>query len=237
MSIKFIESFKLKYRAWKYQYKNDKGGIQYIKTSVQPGQTVFDIGAHKAGYLYFMLSLVGDSGKVFAFEPQSNLFRYIENLKCIFEWNNVTVEHLAMSDKSGETTLFIPANKVKQGSSPGASLIESVNKINCFTEIVATETLDSYCKQKNIKPDFLKIDIEGNELNFFRGGIETLKEYKPKIIVEIEARHVGEKKVLETFEFMKSMGYVGHFIHGLNRVPLNSFSFEKYQNVNSTLLK
>ena len=231
MSIRFIESFKLRYRAGKYKTKNDKGGIAYIIGTIQNGQTVFDIGAHKAGYLYFMLKQVGETGKIFSFEPQLNLFQYITKLKKLFGWNNVTVEHLALSDKCGENTLYIPANNIRKGSSPGASLLESKNSKNCFTEMVVTETLDSYCTRQNIKPDFLKIDIEGNELNLFHGGIKTLKKYKPKIIVEIEARHIGKEKVLETFEFMKSLGYEGHFIHRLNRVPLNCFSFDKYQNL------
>ena len=232
MPVKFIESFKLKYRALKYQHKNDKGGIQYIKTVIKSGQTVLDIGSHKAGYLYFMITQVGEKGSVFAFEPQFILFQYITKLKKMFKWNNVTVEHLAISDKTGESILYIPTNKVKKGSSPSASVLKSNDNSKGFTEIVACETLDSYCNRKNIKPDFLKIDIEGNELNLFQGGIETLKKYKPKIFVEIEARHVGEKRVLETFRFMEALNYEAHFIHGLKRIPLTSFSFEKYQNVN-----
>lgn len=231
MFIRFIERFKLKYRAAKYKTKNDRGGIVYILDSIKNGQTVFDIGAHKAGYLYYMLAQVGKQGQVVAFEPQSNLYKYISKLKTSFKWDNVSVEHLALSDKNGETTLYIPANKVKKGSSPGASVLADKNSNNCITELVKIETLDSYCLRQNIIPDFLKIDIEGNELNFFRGAVTILQKYKPKIIVEIEARHVGKNKVLETFEFMKSLNYEGCFIHGLNRIPLASFSFEKHQNI------
>ena len=95
-----------------------------------------------------------------------------------------------------------------------------------------TDTLDLYCKQHNIKPDFLKIDVEGNELKVFQGGVDTLKKYKPKILVEIEAKHVGQERVLETFEFLKAFGYHGHIIHGLIRQPLADFRFDKYQNIN-----
>lgn len=232
MVNRIIESIKLRCRAIKYKTQNDKGGIVYINNAIKPGQTVFDIGAHKAGYLYFMLNQVGEKGKVVAFEPQTILFHYITKLEKLFGWKNVTVEHLALSDRTGETTLYIPTNKVKKGSSPGASVLKSKNDNNSFTEIVAVETLDSYCTRQNIVPDFLKIDIEGNELNLFHGGINILQKYKPKIIVEIEARHAGKEKVLETFKFMKSLDYEGCFIHGLNRIPLNSFSFEKYQNLN-----
>ena len=72
--------------------------------------------------------------------------------------------------------------------------------------------------------------MEGNELRIFKGGVETLKKFKPKILVEIEARHVGKEKVLETKQFLQDLGYKGKFIMGLERIPVSEFSFEKHQN-------
>lgn len=229
--MKLIEFVKLLHRAYKYKYKNDKGGIAYIIAAVEKGQTVLDIGAHKAGYLYFMLKQVGPAGRVFAFEPQSKLFQYIKHMKGLFRWENVSIEHLALSDAAGLATLYIPANKKSKTSSPGATIaVLKESSGIAATEKVITETLDAYCTRNNIQPSFLKVDVEGNELRIFQGGIDTLKKFRPKILVEIEERHVGKEKVLETFMFMESLGYKGQVIHGMDRVPLANFSFEKYQN-------
>lgn len=229
--MKQIEWIKLRLRANKYKNKEDKGGIAYLIASIQPGQTVLDIGSHKAGYLYWMVKHTGNQGKIFAFEPQSNLYNYIKRIKDLFNWDNVTIEHLALSNTQGTVTLYIPANKVSKGTSPGATLIEHKEQTDFnTTETVRTQTLDSYCSQYNIKPDFLKIDVEGNELNIFKGGADTLKKFKPKILVEIEARHIGREKVLETFAFLKALGYKGQIIHQFNRIPLENFDFEKHQN-------
>ena len=231
--MKLIEHLKLYWRANKYRTKNDIGGIAYINATIKPGQTALDIGAHKAGYLYFILKQVGDKGKVFAFEPQHNLYEYIKKIKHLFKWDNVTIEHLALSDTLGSVTLYIPSNKVNDVSSPGATIVEQKGSQNFGrTENISTETLDAYCERMHIKPDFLKIDVEGNELNIFKGGVEILKKYKPKILVEIEARHIGQAKVLETFTFMESLQYAGFVVQGLNRIPLTEFSFEKHQNTN-----
>ena len=230
--MKIIDNLKLVYRALQYKHKYDKGGIAYILNTVKKGQTVLDIGAHKAGYLYFIKQKVTASGKVYAFEPQSILYRYIIHIKKEFSWTNVEVEHLALSDAPGKVTLYIPSHKKEANtSSPGATIFEgAISGAIQDTEEVTTETLDAYCDRKNIRPDFLKIDVEGNELRIFKGGVNTLKKYKPKIIVEIEARHVGEKQVLETFSFLENLGYTGKFICGTKNYPLKEFSFPLYQN-------
>lgn len=230
MDMKLIESLKIKYRANKYKYRTDQGGISYLHAVIKKGQTVFDIGAHKAGYLYFMVKLAGDEGNVFAFEPQSNLYQYIKKSKLLFKWDHVTIEHLALSDAAGTTTLFIPTNKVSKGSSPGATIVGPNISGMGITEDVSTETLDAYCHRHNLKPDFLKIDVEGNELKIFQGGVEVLNQYKPKILVEIEARHIGQEQAKETFRFLESLNYRGHFILGKERLPLTKFSFDQYQN-------
>jgi FkbM family methyltransferase len=229
--MKFIEGIKLRHRANKYRNKDDKGGIAYILSAIKQGQTVLDIGAHKAGYLYYMQKLVGNQGKVYAFEPQSTLYQYIIKIKNLFKWDNVSIEHLALSDQAGKVTLYIPTNKVSKASSPGATIVEHTDRTDFgATEEVPTESLDAYCSRHNIQPAFLKIDVEGNELRIFRGGVDTITKYKPKILVEIEARHVGQEQVLETFAYMQALGYTGQFLHGTDRIPLTEFSFDKYQN-------
>jgi FkbM family methyltransferase len=232
--MKWIENFKLKLRANKYKNKDDIGGVDYLFKTIKPGQTVLDIGAHKGGYLYLMLQLIGKNGSIVAFEPQSLLFNYISKMKRILNWENVTIEHIALSDTETETTLFIPTNNVSSKSAPGATILNNRERNDIgFTEKVDTDSLDHYCSTHNVAPDFLKIDVEGNELNIFKGGMVTLSKHKPRIIVECDAGYVGEAQVLETFALLQSIGYTGSFINGSERLPLTQFNFESYQNRNS----
>ena len=213
-----------------YRTKTDKGGIAFVHAVVAPGQTVLDVGAHKAAYSYTLLQCIGASGKLYAFEPQSNLYQYIQGLKQQFGWKNMTIEHLALSDQTGSVTLHIPTNTVKGGSSPGATIVEGYHADTAKTETVAMDTLDSYCEKHQIRPDFIKIDVEGNELKVFKGGVGVLQKYKPKILVEIEARHIGQAQVLETMRFLESLGYAGYCLQGFEHLPLSQFSFEHHQN-------
>lgn len=229
--MKIFESVKLWSRAGRYRYKLDKGGIDYIVSTVKPGQTVIDIGAHKGGYLYFFQRLTGPKGRVYAFEPQKLLFNYLCRLRDIMHWKNVVIENTALSDENGTAVLKIPARSAGIFSSPGASIAKEMKpSSHLIHEMVLTETLDNYCEKMNIEPDFLKIDVEGNELQVLRGGVKTIKKCLPHFHIEIEERHAGREKLENTFSFFKELGYDGKFIQGAELNSLSTFSLEKHQN-------
>ena len=228
-----MEKIRLQLRAEKYRSKEDRGGIEYILTTVKKGDTVFDIGAHKGGYLYFFQQQIGQTGTVFAFEPQSLLNSYLISLQTLLKWENVCIEHSAISDYSGKAILSIPHNKGKR-SSPCATIIQSQMDFTIRKkEEVDTITLDDYCRKHRIHPDFLKVDVEGNELSVFKGAREILTQYRPKILFECEARFIGEQKIFETFLFLQHLGYKGSFIEDTLRKPINEFSLAYHQNISS----
>ncbi|MRX47390.1 FkbM family methyltransferase [Pedobacter puniceum] len=231
--MNFLHQLNLKFRAFRYQNKTDKGGIKYILENVKVGDTVLDIGAHKGGYLYFIKKQIGEKGKVYAFEPQISLFNYLVKLKAYLGWNNVFINNVALSNTKDILTLRIPIKGSKK-SSPGASLIDIFNKEQeVLEQKIQTLTLDEYCQTNHISPKLLKIDVEGNELEVLLGGIETLKKYSPKLIIESEERHVGQEKVKQVFNFLQDLGYKGFFIKDTEFLPLVDFSFEKHQNFNN----
>jgi FkbM family methyltransferase len=224
-----FEKVKLQHRAEKYLYKEDRGGITYLRRTVQKGDIVFDIGAHKAGYLYFFLEQLGETGKIFAFEPQSILYKYLLKLKKIFNWKNVVLESSAVSDQSGKAVLCVPYNSGRL-SSPCATIIESHTHFDFrLREEVNTVSLDEYCRRYCIFPDFLKIDVEGNELSVLKGAKQVLQIAKPKILFECEARFVGAEKVLETLCFLEQAGYQGYFIMGGEMLPIEDFDLSIHQ--------
>jgi FkbM family methyltransferase len=229
------EKIKLQRRAEKYRRKEDSGGIAYIRNTIKKNDTVFDIGAHKAGYLYFFIEQLAHSGSVIAFEPQPILFNYLQKLKHLFYWPNVRIESFAVSDKVGKALLYIPYNHGRP-SSPCATIIENRLPFRYqLTEEVNTISIDAYCKQHNMVPDFLKIDVEGNELLVFQGAKEILQTRKPPILFECEKRFVGTETMSQTFAFLISLGYNGYFIMGSNMLPLSEFDPIKHQDINGRI--
>jgi hypothetical protein len=75
------------------------------------------------------------------------------------------------------------------------------------TEVVDLITLDSYVKNKEIKKiDFIKIDVDGGEYEIIMGAINTLKKFKPFILIELSSREFKDQSI-KIINLFKSWGY------------------------------
>ncbi|HLL44718.1 MAG TPA: FkbM family methyltransferase [Segetibacter sp.] len=226
--MKWIDKFKLARVLKKYRKKVNANEAAYLTSAIKAGQTVFDIGAHMGAYTYFLQQAVGKTGFVHAFEPQAKLYSQLLINKELLQWHNITINHLALSDSKGSATLNVPSYKGK-ADTEGASLLIHSDRSLYTTENVATESLDNYCKPKSLAPAFLKIDVEGNELKVLQGGIETIKNFSPKILIEIEARHSSEEQANAAFKILTDLGYQGSFTFDGRKTPLSLFRFDVHQ--------
>lgn len=227
--VRWLNYITLLHRAYRYKYKHDIGGIHFLLQHLKQGDTVLDVGAHKGGYLYWMQKQIGKSGKAVAFEPQIKLYNHLQNLKADFKWCNVTIENMALDNTAAHKQLFIPTTQ-HDGSSPGARLISDEAANGGLVQSIATTTLDQYCLQQQLYPHFLKIDVEGNEWNVLKGAEDILTTCRPNILIEVEARHVGEDVAQKTLEWLEHRGYEGYCLAGKQMLPLKEFAFNQHQN-------
>ncbi len=136
--------------------------------------TLFDIGANTGAYLGELTQVFAQTNyKVHSFEPsQSSLAK----LKAKFSANkSVIIVNKAISSKSGTAVLF--SDRETSGM---ASLVKrDLGYLNIdhgkTEETVATSTIDEYCQQNKLeRVDFIKLDIEGFELEAFKGAKKQL---------------------------------------------------------------
>ena len=219
-------SLSLFYRAWRYRLRLDTAEISYIRNFLKTGMTAIDIGAHKGGYLYWIRQAVGAEGKVVAFEPQPILFGYLKTATTGFK--NLTVENLAVSAEKGKLTLFVPQHGSK--TSPGATLNSAKpNEIDCTEIKVQVVTLDEYCAKHDLHPNLIKIDVEGFELEVFKGAKDILTNQKPVLIFECEQRHLHNTTMQTVFEYLGSFGYKGFFFEHKQLRPVAEFDLHTHQ--------
>ncbi|MBY0314988.1 MAG: FkbM family methyltransferase [Bdellovibrionales bacterium] len=135
----------------------------------EPGMRVLDIGAN-VGYFSLLLSAkVESQGKVFSFEPHPEIFQKLKHN--ISKTDNCTLHNIALSNKAGDSVLFIPKDFAKN---EGVASLEAQKDSECLK--IRTQTLDEVFKSEKI--DLIKIDVEGHELAVFEGGHRVLSETK-----------------------------------------------------------
>ncbi len=195
LKIKFFLNFGLEKEA-KYLKKNFK----FTNSA--------DIGSN-AGYYSNMLIKI--SNKVFSFEP---IKYHCINQKKIFKKMNVKILNLGLGNKRDKKRLFIPRN-----NDPEASFINK--RKNFASTFVNLERGDYVFGNKKI--DFIKIDVEGYELDVLRGLKSQIQNYKPLLLVEIEKRH--NKNYLRVFKFLYNYNYNVYYLtekNKLEEIPIKS---------------
>lgn len=225
-----INKLKFLYRAYRYKYLIDTPEIKYLIANLSSGDIGVDIGSHKGGYLYWFRNRVGKTGKVYAFEPQTKLYRYLTQVVSWFGYENVIVENKGISSEIGKINFYIPPTN--SGSSPGARIdFEEKETIVDSTNIIEITTLDKYFLENEIIPQLIKIDVEGHEKNVILGGVELLKKYHPRIILECENRHLIDYNIFSVFDLLTEIGYQGFFFDGAKMNSITEFDLDKNQKV------
>jgi FkbM family methyltransferase len=194
----FLNSFHHK-GYWFFGRVRENATMRMLAKCIAAGDTVVEIGGHIGFVSQHLSQLVGRSGRVIVFEPGSNNLPYIrENLRNL---PNVTLVEVAVSDKCG-TAIFYEDNITGQNNSllPNYENAEAVAKAHGLRlkkniAIVPVTTLDAYVQAHNLCPDFIKIDIEGWELNALLGGASTLINVRG-LMVEVTRNHSAVASLL-----------------------------------------
>ena len=138
------------------------------------GMTVFDLGAQAGFYTLFFSSLVGPSGRVFAFEPcpfeSQHLLRHIE----INQLSNVTVLTVAIANRSGFSRFSIRGGQTQNSLSAEA-------ESPLLVPIISMDALDLP------PPDLVKLDIEGGESDALLGARRILTGSRPVIFLALHS--------------------------------------------------
>ena len=211
------DKLSLMFRAWRYRYRLDRAEISYLLQHLKSGDTAVDIGAHKGGYSYWMLRAVGKAGRVYAFEPQPALARYLYKIKALFQFDNFFPNHCGLSSAVGELTLSVPGSD----ASPGASFEPGLLRGTQQSHLVKVDTLDHFFNAlPEVKIAFIKCDVEGHELEVFRGGEHILRTHRPLLMFECEERHHLRYRSQDVFDFLIGLGYSGSFFYRGKLEPL-----------------
>lgn len=181
---------------------------KFLTRSLPIGGVFIDVGSNIGLHALTAADMVGEKGKVIAFEPFSTNF---EKLKIHLRLNHqfqICAEKIALSDGIQSLTLKYDAREKNLG------MASAHQEKYTHSETVPCTSLDLYLQEKQLgQIDAIKLDIEGNELKALRGMKESLKRYKPKLLVEILDAKVGQLPKADPVSlFLSELGYQVFFV-------------------------
>jgi FkbM family methyltransferase len=158
--------------------------LAFVEAYVKPGMTVLDLGAHHGLYTLLASKRVGVTGKVFAFEPSPRERKSLRRHLFLNHCRNVTVESMALGKENAEVDLYV----VEEWAAGCNSLRPPDVSAKTTRTPVQVTRLDDWLNKHEIGPvSFVKLDVEGAELDALRGAEGFLaRTPRPVILAEIQ---------------------------------------------------
>lgn len=171
------------------------------KSLLNEGDICIDGGANFGWHTLIMANLVGNTGKVYSFEPLRIIFQQL-NANIFFNGlDNVYTYNLALGNETG--IVGLPKLDIHTTDIKNYGETSVQNEIDEFSNIIKLDNLLNTFDINNIK--LIKIDVQGSELPFLKGAKSYISIFRPYLFIEIES-----------FRF-KDFGYTEQdLIHYLN---------------------
>ena len=158
---------------------------QHFCETIQPGDTVLDIGANLGYYTLIAADLVGPAGRVIAIEPNPHVFDLLSKSVQVNGYTRQTTlrnHALGSQDARGVHPFFVPRNEPKNGRFVG--LHEDIAFLQTHGTVFDVQ-LGNIADEPLDRVDFIKIDVEGAEIEILRNLRPIIEKYRPKIVCEV----------------------------------------------------
>lgn len=214
-----------------FKNRQDAFEIKLLKQHIKPGDTVLDIGANIGFYSIILADIVGEKGKIHCFEPDATNFGHLKN--AVASHKNIVINNKAVGPKT---------EKIKIYTSKALNVDHRTYKPEEYDEEMEIDavSIDDYLKGAKI--DFIKMDIQGFEMEAMKGMKETFKN-NPTVKMISEFWPYGLKKAGSSlrayFSLLKDLNFKVEILKENNLevltlekvIQLESLSEEHYFNI------
>jgi FkbM family methyltransferase len=184
---------------------------EWLIRQLKPGHVFFDVGAHHGWMALWSLPLVGNEGAVYSFEPSPANVSVLEWHRKANRALNWTIVPKAIAEEGALARQFC---LIDSGDSPMNSLTTGTADTPLMSGrdirniSVQTVTLDAFCREVDVRPQVVKIDVEGAELLVLRGATTLLGESSPAVILAVHPHWMPKgQSPTQVVELFTSFGY------------------------------
>lgn len=243
--------FNLKFHMMSMRQTSHEYDFEAIKHfKIDQDKVFIDIGSNRGESILSMLLMNNQDTPIIGFEPNPLVFTKLQ--KKFGKTKNVSLMNMGLANEKSQFNLYVPFYRRWMFDGLASFKYENAKnwlrtrlwrydeKYLSIKEVFCkTETLDNL----NLKPYFIKIDVQGYELEVLKGGIETIKTYSPIILIESIGEDIVKLLAQENYKFFRfssrkfieGKGDTNTFCINTKRHPeLNSFMIE-YENLNVTI--
>lgn len=198
-------------------------GFEFCVESSRDKMCMLDIGGHIGLVTMPVSQVLAPGGQVFAFEPsQANRLALQYHLD-INNIDNVTVIDSLVGDTDVTNIVFYEHAGVS-----GMNTRAQIKSNEEYMETSRTQTtLDAFCRTRGIRPDVIKIDVEGSEFSVLEGAREILADARPLLIVSIHPQHLKAlgRDATELHTLAEASGYT---VTDTNGRAVETFQLDEY---------
>jgi FkbM family methyltransferase len=183
--------------------------LLFLNEFLKSGMVVADAGANMGMFTVFAARRV-NHGKVISFEPVPSVFQRLQANIQINDFKNVIALQTGLSDKYGK----LPIYEIEGDNEGLSTLYPGALKKSNVTE-VEVKPLDEILRALEVQNlELIKMDIEGGELPALKGAAETIRKFRPVVLIEINTRsyEAAGYKPADVYDFFKNENYLPHRI-------------------------
>lgn len=207
----------------------EPGTRKTLQKLVKPGDAVFDIGANIGAHTLTLAQCVGPSGRVYAFEPADFAFEKLRR-------NLALNPDLQARTLPAQLLLAATPTERPQQEIYASWPLERVDSVHpklrgrlVSARLAAVNTLDAFVTRQAIRRlDLIKIDVDGHELPVLQGAVDTLRRFRPVLVMEMSPYIHAEfqHNFAEFVDLLKNVGYSLQNADNGETVPLDAAQLE-----------
>lgn len=187
--------------------RREEEHVVILRQVLKRGMTVFDVGANIGYYVLIERGLIGTSGHIVAIEPSPSNVTLLRRNIALNRCENVSVLELAVSEAEGRQLFHLSHLSNLNTFHPGGSAAAHLN--NRVIE-VGIDTVPSIARKTGRKPDLIRMDVEGHEIEVMRGLLPAIEagEMAPMILFETHlSRYTHDHDMEEPLRRLFRAGY------------------------------
>ena len=177
--------------------------VELIKGLVPKNEVIIEIGSNIGTHTVPLAKHLSNGGKIYAFEPQSQNRKLLEQNIKDNDIENVQISKIAISSKEGKAYMNTFANDKLSNYGDARIFRDEFDNSEC----VQVKTLDEFFYnnfdgENSVR--LIKFDVQGQELNVIIGSEKLINEYKPILYLENDNIETSKKLI----DKIKSLGYI-----------------------------